>query len=83
MIFSKKKEIDLLLKQVELQLEEGSTLAFELDRLIAAKAVKSGVDYYDGYILDQYSCPKCGRPIGDEVMTFPYCPGCGKKIIKP
>lgn len=61
---------------------EDSTLSFELDKLIAAEPKKSGVDFYQGYEIDQYECPKCYRPIGDEIMLFRYCPNCGQRIGK-
>lgn len=61
---------------------EGSTLSKELDKLIAAEPKKIGIDYYQGYTLDQYACPNCDRPIGDEMILFPHCPACGQKIGK-
>ena len=73
-------QINLIGKIAEL---EGSTLAAELDRLIPIAAVKSGVDYYQGYMIDQFECGHCHRPVGDEIMTFTYCPGCGRKVERP
>lgn len=60
--------------------QEGSNLVKELDKLIEAEPTKTGVDYYNGYIFDQYACPVCAKPIGDEAMMFKHCPHCGQKI---
>jgi len=59
---------------------EGSTLSEELDKLIGLEPRKVGIDFFKGYEIDQYACPKCGRAIGDEMMLFHYCPNCGQKI---
>ena len=72
-----KAQLTLISKIAEL---EGSTLAAELDRLLPIAPVKSGVDFYKGYSIDQFECGYCHRPIGDELMTFAYCPGCGRKV---
>lgn len=61
---------------------EGSTLTNELDKLIADKPIKDGVDYFQGYVFEKYVCSKCGRPIGDEALLFNYCPNCGKRVDK-
>lgn len=61
---------------------ENSSLTDSLDKLIPVDAEIVGVDSYQGYILNQFACPKCKRPIGDEIMVFSYCPGCGQRIGK-
>jgi hypothetical protein len=74
-----KTQLNLISKMAEL---EDSTLSTELDRLIPVKPVNSGVDYFKNYVIDQYICGFCGRPIGDEFLIFKYCPGCGHKVDK-
>lgn len=74
-----KSQLNLIEKMA---INQNSTLFKELDKLIPDSPIKIGVDYYKGYALDQYGCPSCERPIGDEIMVFSYCPNCGKKIGK-
>lgn len=60
--------------------KEDIDLLDKLQRLIPAKKVKTGVDMYKNYILDQYNCPVCDRPVGDEMTYFNYCPNCGQNL---
>lgn len=69
------------LEEVELKSEDGNLL-FELGKLIPEEPIKIGVDMYKGFMIDTYACPKCGRPIGDDMVIFPHCPGCGQAIKK-
>ena len=62
--------------------DDGESLLYELDKLVPSDPIKSGVDLYKGYIIDQYNCPKCNGPIGDEMYYFTYCPRCGKRLKK-
>ncbi len=77
------KVIETQLKYIKVVAEyEGSSLTDELDKLIEAGPLKDGVDFYKGYAFDVFVCPRCKRPIGDEAMSFSYCPGCGQRIKK-
>lgn len=74
-------QLNLISKVAELN---GTSLSEELDRLIPAKCKISGdTDYYKGYIIDLYVCESCGRPVGDEIIMFNFCPSCGKKLERP
>lgn len=70
------------LEEIELTMEEGNNLLFELDKLIPQEPIKTGVDIYKGFFIDTFACPKCGRAIGDDMIIFPHCPACGKAIKK-
>ena len=70
------------LEEIEKSMGEDSNLLFELDKLIPQEPIKIGVDMYKGFMIDTYACPKCGRPIGDDMVIFPHCPACGKAIKK-
>lgn len=74
--------VETQLKLIERVAEyEGSSLSKELDKLIGDQPLVTGVDFYKGFTIEQYACPRCGRAIGDETMMFSYCPGCGKRIV--
>lgn len=81
------KEFDELTKsqlrfiEIAAQLEDKS-LSQVLDKLIADPPIRIGLDFYKGYTFEQYACPSCHAPIGDEAMYFSYCPSCGKRILK-
>lgn len=70
------------LEEIELKTED-KNLLFELGKLVEQSPIKVGVDMYKGFILDTYACPKCGRPVGDDMIMFNYCPNCGQSIKRP
>lgn len=75
--------IEAKLEEVEVYSnKDGHSLIFDLDKLIPREAIKTGVDIYKGYFIDTYACPKCARPVGDEVYVFSYCPNCGQRMKK-
>jgi hypothetical protein len=79
-LFAKTK-IDKTLSQIEDQAKkEGRDYHQELGKLLPVRPLKTGVDMYKGYLFDEYSCPVCHRPVGDEILTFAYCPSCGQRI---
>lgn len=82
MILSKVAVQEVLDKVQEIANSDKESIIFELEKLLPHGPIKTGVDMYKGYIIDQYSCPKCAKPIGDEISTFSYCPFCGQRIQK-
>lgn len=76
-----KTELNRTLAEIkDLAAEDKETLLFSLRKLIPEKPIKTGVDKYEMYIINTYSCNTCGYPVGDEIMIFKYCPNCGKRI---
>lgn len=79
--FKKRDEVEDILQMLwALAQNDGVSLSSYLSRLLPDNPKKTGVDMYKGYILDIYSCPSCGSPVGDEMMIFDYCPRCGKRL---
>lgn len=76
-----KSKIDLILSKIKDQaVKENKNLPDELGKLLPLKPIKTGVDMYKGYLFDEYSCPVCRRPVGDEIVVFAYCPSCGQRL---
>lgn len=57
-------------------------LADELMKRKFDYPIKSGTDFYKGYVIDTFECPDCSAPVGDEIHMFKFCPNCGKRIRK-
>lgn len=52
----------------------------EINKRQASFPRVSGVDYYKGFMIELYDCPDCGASVGSELLTYAYCPRCGKKL---
>lgn len=83
MIIISKTALDEKLTEIEnIAKNDGESIFYELEKLLPKAPIKSGVDMYKGYVIDQYICPKCGRSVGDEMVMFTYCPSCGQRMQK-
>ena len=81
-IAKKPVEENIIISRLEkIAARENTTVEDVVSRLEPGFVVKFGIDYYKGYVIDQYECPHCKKYVGDELTHFKYCPSCGKALI--
>jgi hypothetical protein len=72
---------EVILRLEKVAERQNTTVEKLVERLEPGFVMTFGVDYYKGYVINQYECSNCRAYVGDEVVHFKFCPHCGKELI--